>query len=123
METKIQIWSDKTVEELEKDFKSLVEDSYKKGQSLMTGVLKTESIKILHHPYKNSGKFPINRQTGRLYNSFQELQSRNTYHLFYDEAKAKYAKYVILGTKNMKPRDVLNVLIKDFPAQAAKLKE
>lgn len=123
MEARIQAFSDAAISVLKDDFEAMVQESFQKGRTLMSGSLTTESINLLHHPYKVRANFPINRQTGRLFNSFQVSETKDRYVIFFDESKARYARYVIKGTKNLKPRDVLEVLIKDFPAQAAKLKE
>lgn len=94
-----------------------------KVEQKVSGTLTPEDLKELGHPYSWSSATPIstdvNVQTGNLKEAifytmpekeatlFEKVYTRWKTYVGVDLAKAPYARYIIFGTKKMRPRDFL----------------
>lgn len=114
---------DEVINRARKDFKRMVTEAYKEGIELMSGTLTQSQLNTMGNPYATDSWFPINKQTGKLLDSWKMKGSKDEFSIYFWEARAKYARYVIEGTSKMKARDVFKEILKRLPSKLAKLEE
>lgn len=119
----IESLKDKAIDKVKERLRLIVEDMESDGYHMMSGTLSQRTITSMGHPYARQSWFPINVQTGTLRHSWKQTGGGLSYTLSFDEMEARYARYVIKGTRKMKARDVLEELKNSFTTRVDKFKE